>query len=183
MQAQTYDRGASGDAQYQPNSYFVGGYGTALKQIFRRDFPNEAGSLGLSIPLRNRQAQGDYGIDQLQFRQSQVGTQRDTNQIVVDVSNQSAHCGSPAPNTLAAKQTRALKRSYWPMSARSSLMGYPRSTTSSSISAHWLAAQISEVNAVATYARARVSLDQVLGETLEKNNISLNEGLTGQVPR
>ena len=35
---------------------------------------------------------------------------------------------------------------------------------------------------MATYARARVSLDQVLGETLEKNNVSMDEGLTGSVP-
>ncbi|MGA2591344.1 MAG: hypothetical protein ABSH32_15600, partial [Bryobacteraceae bacterium] len=42
-------------------------------------------------------------------------------------------------------------------------------------------AQISEVNAMATYARARVSLDQVLGESLERNNISLDEGLSGKV--
>jgi hypothetical protein len=27
-----------------------------------------------------------------------------------------------------------------------------------------------------------VSLDQVLGETLEKNNVSMDEGLTGSVP-
>jgi hypothetical protein len=44
-----------------------------------------------------------------------------------------------------------------------------------------VAAQISEVNAMANFARARVSLDQVLGETLEKNRISLDEGLNGRV--
>ena len=44
-------------------------------------------------------------------------------------------------------------------------------------------AQISEVNALAAYARARISLDQVLGETLEKNHISLDEGLNGRVDR
>ena len=44
-------------------------------------------------------------------------------------------------------------------------------------------AQISEVNALAAYARARTSLDQTLGETLEKNNISLDEGLNGRVER
>jgi hypothetical protein len=33
--------------------------------------------------LGNRIAQGDYGIDQPQFRQSQIAGQRDTNAIVV----------------------------------------------------------------------------------------------------
>jgi outer membrane protein TolC len=44
-------------------------------------------------------------------------------------------------------------------------------------------AQISEVNALAAYAHARVSLDQTLGETLERNNVSLDEGLSGRVAR
>jgi hypothetical protein len=34
---------------------------------------------------------------------------------------------------------------------------------------------------MANFARARVSLDQVLGETLERNRISLDEGLNGRV--
>ena len=46
-----------------------------------------------------------------------------------------------------------------------------------------IAAQLSEMNAAATYARARVALDQVLGVTLEKYDISLNEGLSRHVAR
>ena len=42
-------------------------------------------------------------------------------------------------------------------------------------------AQISEVNALAAYAHARVSLDQTLGETLEHNGVTLDEGLSGTV--
>ena len=44
-----------------------------------------------------------------------------------------------------------------------------------------MAAQISEVNALAAYAHARVSLDQTLGETLERNDVTLDEGLSGRV--
>jgi hypothetical protein len=46
-----------------------------------------------------------------------------------------------------------------------------------------VAAQISEVNALAAYAHARVSLDQTLGETLERNHVSLEERLSGRVGR
>jgi hypothetical protein len=44
-------------------------------------------------------------------------------------------------------------------------------------------AQISEVNALGAYAHARVSLDQTLGETLERNHVSMEEGLIGRVSR
>src|SRR5207244_7241156 len=79
------------------NPYFVGGNATALGQVFRRNFPNESASVSLSIPLWNRQAQGDYGIDQIQLRQSAVQGKRDRNQIAVDISNQ----------VIALKQARA----------------------------------------------------------------------------
>jgi len=181
LQLQTYNRGAAGTPQYEPNSYFVGGYGTALKQIFRRDFPNETGSLGLSIPVRNRQAQGDYGIDQLQYRQSQVSSQKDTNQIVVDISNQLSALRQSRAKYQAARDTRVLQEEL--LAAERKKFSYGISTFNDIIidQRTLVAAQISEVNASATYARARVSLDQVLGESLEKNNISLAEGLTGQV--
>jgi outer membrane protein TolC len=46
-----------------------------------------------------------------------------------------------------------------------------------------VAAQTSQVTALSNYARARVSLDQELGETLEVNHISVDEGLAGRVSR
>jgi outer membrane protein TolC len=183
VQLQTYNRGAAGAPQYQPNPYFIGGYGTALQQIFRRDFPSEQGSLSLSIALRNRQAQGDYGIDQLQYRQSQVGSQRDTNQIVVDISNQLSALRQSRAKYSAAKQTRILQEEL--LAAERKKFSYGISTFNDIIidQRALVTTQIAEVNAAIAYARARVSLDQVLGETLEKNNISLDEGLTGKVPR
>ena len=183
LQAQTYDRGASGAAQFEPDPYFVGGYGTALKQILRRDFPNEAGSLGLSIPLRNRQAQGDYGIDQLQYRQLQVTTQRDTNQIVVDVSNQLSALRQSRAKYAAAKQTRVLNEEL--LAAERKKFSYGISTFNDIVidQRTLVTAQLAELSAAASYTRARVSLDQVLGESLEKNNISLDEALTGHLHR
>ena len=183
VQLQTYNRGAAGAPQTAPNPYFIGGYGTALKQIFRRDFPSEQGSLNLSIPLRNRQAQGDYGIDQLQYRQQQVATQRDTNQIVVDISNQLSALRQSRAKYSAAKQTRILQEEL--LASERKKFSYGISTFNDIIIDQrvLVTAQISEVNASITYARARVSLDQVLGETLEKNNISLDEGLSGNLHR
>jgi outer membrane protein TolC len=43
------------------------------------------------------------------------------------------------------------------------------------------AARIAEVAALSTYSRARVSLDQVVGETLERNNVSVGEALEGRI--
>jgi outer membrane protein TolC len=46
-----------------------------------------------------------------------------------------------------------------------------------------LAAQLTELQAIAAYGNAKVALDQVLGETLETNHVSLDEALQGRVSR
>jgi len=46
-----------------------------------------------------------------------------------------------------------------------------------------LNAQLTEVAALASYMRARVGLDQTLGETLEANHVSVDEAMNGRISR
>jgi outer membrane protein TolC len=186
---QTYDRGTGGVGHVVngtlPNGKFVGGYGTAFAQTLSRDFPNNLALFTMSAPLGNRGPQADYGIAQLQHRQSQVSSQKDTNAIVVDVSARMAALRQAHTRYDAARDTRTLQEQLLEADQRRFTSG-GGSTTFDVLMADQRAlvnARISEVNALATYARARTSLDQVLGETLEKNNITLDEGLNGRVQR
>jgi len=182
---QTYNRGVAGTAQPSggtPDHFFVGGYGTGLSQVFQRNFPNNIANLYFSASLHNRQAQGDYGIDRLQFRQSQLRDQRDQDQIVVDISSQAAALRQARARYDAARNTRELeeqlleaerRRSYGPQTFQY-IMTDQRAL---------IAAELSESAAAAAWVHARVALDQVLGQTLEQNHITLEEGLKGQVNR
>ena len=187
VSAQTFNRGVAGTAQASsgqpPNPYFVGGYGTALGQIFRRNFPNYSASVSISAPLGNRTAQGDYGIDQLQYRQSQLSAQRDINAIVVDISARMAALRQSRSRYTAAVDTRTLQEQL--LAADRSKFASGMATFNDIINDQraLVIAQISEVNALAAYAHARVSLDQTLGETLERNGVTLDEGLSGKVAR
>jgi outer membrane protein len=186
VQAQTFNRGVAGTPQIVegqgPDPYFIGGYGTALKQVLRRNFPNNQAELSFAGSLGNRQAQGDYGIDQLQYRQSQVSAQRDTNQIVVDISNQVAALRQSRARYAAARDTRVLQEQLLESDRKKFSYGIATFNDIIIDQRTLVTAQISEVNALGAYARARVSLDQVLGETLEKNQITLEEGLSARVP-
>jgi outer membrane protein TolC len=180
---QTYNRGLSGvPGSRHTNSFFVGGYGSALGQILRRNFPSEQASISFSIPLNNRVAQGDYGIDQLQFRQEQLRGQRDQNQILVDVSSQVNALRQARSRYATAKSTRQLQEQLLEVEQRRAA-GLNTMNIVMADQRALLAAQLSELNALETYARARIGLDQVLGETLEKNGIKLDEGLAGKVER
>jgi outer membrane protein len=182
---ETYNRGIAGTPQAsggQANDFFVGGFGTAMGQVFRRNFPNTIGAVSFSAPLNNRGPQADYGIDQLQHRQSQLRNQRDLNQIVVDVSSQMAALRQARARYITAKNTRILNEQLLEAERKKS---YGAQTFNFIMidQRALILAQLSELNAVASYTRAKISLDQVLGETLEKNNITLEEGLAGKVER
>jgi outer membrane protein len=181
--AYTFDRGVAGTPQASgggAQQYFVGGLGNALGQVFRRDFPNNAVGANFSIPIHNRQAQGDYGIDQLQFRQSQLRGQKDNNQIAVDIANQANALRQARARYIAAQNTRVLQQQLLEADQKRAT-GTATFNTLMVDRRGLIAAQISETNAMAAYAHARVSLDQVLGETLERNNITVEEGLSGMV--
>jgi len=188
-QLQTYNRGVAGDGHVvngePPNANFVGGYPRAFQQLFQHDFSNYLGAVRLQIPFGNRGAQADYGIAQLQHRQSQVTSQRDINTIVVDVAGRVAQVRQAHAHYDTARQTRELQEQLLADDQQHFLSG-GKNTSFDAVMADQRAlvnAQISEVNALAAYAHARTFLDQTLGETLEKNNITLDEGLNGRVER
>ncbi len=180
------DRSAAGTPQASsgvtPNSFFVGGYGTALGQIFRRNFPSESVRVSISAPLGNRGAQADYTIDELTIRQSAVQSQRDNNQIVVDISNQVIGLRQARARTSTAVQTRELQEQLLKAEQQKFAFGQTK-TTGPLIAAQraLVVAQTAEINALTSYQHARVSLDQVLGQTLETNHVSVEDALSGVV--
>jgi outer membrane protein TolC len=180
------DRSAAGTPQASsaeaPNAFFVGGYGTALGQIFRRNFPSESGRVSISLPVGNRSAQADYGIDQLSIRQSQVQGQRDANQIVVELSNQSIGLRQARARYATAVESRMLQEQLLQAEQQKFAFGQTK-TTAALIAAQraLVAAKTGEISALAAWAHARVSLDQVLGQTLETNHVSVDEALAGRI--
>ncbi len=185
VQGRLQNRGVGGTPVpgQSANPYFIGGYGTALGQIFRRNFPTEQGAIGFNTPFGNRQAQADYGIDQLQFRQGELTSQRDLNNIAVAISSQMNALQQARSRYTAAKDTRILQEQL--LSAEQEKFTSGLSTFNNLIADQRLlvTAQISEVNAATAYEHARIALDQVLGETLSKNHISLDDALAGRIQR
>ena len=74
---------APGTLCIAPLGNFVGGITNGLSQAFERDFPSERAGGFIYAPFRNRQAQADYGIDQLTLRQTQLQLQQRDRKSVV----------------------------------------------------------------------------------------------------
>ena len=163
--------------------YYVGGLGTALGQVFRRNFYSQREVVGFQILLRNRSAQADYGIDQLQLRQGNLIERRNLNQIVVDISNQMIALRQARSRYSQASSSRSLQEQL--LEKEQQLFSYGSALIGDVVAARasLMTAQLTEAQALAAYGRARVALDQVLGDTLEANHVSFDEGLSGHVAR
>ncbi len=173
----------SGSTCLIPDSYFVGGIGTALGQMVRRDFPSESGGGYFAPTIHNRQAQADYAIDQLSLKQTELENQRSVNQAAVDVSNQVVGLQQARVRYSAAVKNRVLQQQL--LDAEQKRFSLGASTTFLVVQQQrdLATAQSSEVAALVAYSNARVALDQTLGTTLEVNHVSVEEARRGHVEK
>ncbi|HTS50374.1 MAG TPA: TolC family protein, partial [Bryobacteraceae bacterium] len=167
----------------KPDNYLVGGMGTALGQVFRRNYPTERIGGFIAAPLNNRQAQADFGIDQLQLRQSQLEDQKNVNQVGVDVLNSVIALRQARIRYDAAVKNRELDQQLLDAEQKKLSLGASIPYNVILQQRDLVAAQSAEIAALVSYSNARVALDQTLGTTLESNHISIGEALSGRVAR
>ena len=160
---------------------FAGGYGSALAQILRRNYPNYSAGFSLNIPLRNRAAQSDYATTMLEFRQSELQLQKQINQVRVDVQNAVIGLQQARVRYEAAVEARKLSEATFEGDKRKYDLGAATPYQVVQDQRDLAAAQSSEVQAMANYSHARIALDQAIGGTLEVNHISLTEAMAGKV--
>jgi len=162
-----------------PNSN--GGFGTAAAQIFRHDYTSRSGTITFQGYIGNHQAQADYGIDQLQLRQGDLVSQRNRNDVVVSISNQMIALHQARSRYQLAVASRALQADLLEKEQQKFRLG--SSTIDLVIAAQRTlsAAESTEISALSQYSHSRVALDQVLGETLETNHVSVEDALKGTV--
>jgi outer membrane protein len=164
---------------YTAEPYYVGGLGNALGQVFRDNFPTRHAGFLFQGYLKNRVAQGDYGVDQLQLRQGDLIERRNQNQLVVDISTQMVALRQARSRYSQAVDSRTLLAELLEKSQQSFSFG--AATTSDVVAAQnaLVAAQETEVGTLSAYSHARIALDQVLGQTLETNHVSVEQALKG----
>ena len=163
--------------------YFVGGIGTALGEIFRRNFPTERIGAFYQEPIGNRQAQADQAIDQLQLRQTQLNTRKDRNQVEVDVRNYVVALEQARVRYEAVVENRKLRQELWDAEQKRFRLGASTPYNVTLQQRDLITAQSAEVSALVSYTSARIALDQTLGATLEVNHVLIDQARSGQVER
>jgi len=165
------------------NSFLLGGYGTALSQVFHRNFPNYNVAFTFTVPIRNRSAQADQITAELNYRQSEIQDHQLHNSIKLAVMNnwtalrnaRAAYDTSVVSRKLADETLAGTRRKYeLGTSTILDVMIAQRDDTTR---------RLSEVDALSQLQRARTSMEQSLGKILEVHEVSLDEARSGQVGR
>jgi outer membrane protein TolC len=169
---------------YGPISNFLlGGYGTALTQVFNRNYPNYTVGLSLTIPLRNRSAQADMVTNELQYRQSEIQRHQLLNNIKLNVIN----AVTDVRNARAAYETSVVARKLQDETLAGTRRKYDLGTATilDVVVAQRddTARQLTEIENLRQYQDANTNLKQMMGTILEAYDVSLDEAKTGQVGR
>jgi len=149
-------------------------------QIGRFEFPEFAFGVTLTIPILNRSAQADDVRAKLELRQSETMLQRTRNQIRLEVRNALIGLMQAQAQVAAARKALDLSRRTLDAEERKLQAGISTPYNVIQVQRDFEQAQFAEVAARANYAKARVALDQVTGEMLEKHGIPLDRVIRGQ---
>ena len=166
-----------------PNNFFNGGYGTVLGQLFARNFPTYSAGFNLNIPLHNRAAQADMINSQLALRQQEVGLQRMENQVRVEVQNALIGVQQAQAQYQSAIKQRTLQEQTVDAEQKKLALGASTSYNVILTQRDLVTAESNVVVAEGAYAKAKVEMDRATGQTLNNNNISLDEAFRGKVAR
>ena len=165
------------------NPFFLGGYGTALGQVFSRNFPNYTVGLQMSIPLRNRAAQADAITDQLNYRQSEIQNRQLVNNIKLNVINAAVALSQSRAAYETAAQARALQEQTLAGERRKYDLGASTILNVLIVQRDTITREVAEVSALNTYVRSRTAFEQITGRILKDYEVDIQEAKSGTVKR
>jgi outer membrane protein TolC len=157
------------------------GYGSVFGNLFDSSGPDKGGGIQLTIPIRNRAAQADQVRSELEYRQAELRLQQQQNTIGINVRNAQFTVQQNRARVEAAVKGRELAQQSLDAEQKRYQLGASTSFNVLQSQRDMVQAESNYVAAVAAYEKSRVSLEQVTGLTLQRNNISLDDATAGKV--
>lgn len=156
-------------------------FGTSFVEALHFRYPQVAFGVSMTFPLHNRQAQADDIRSRLELRQSEDTLVRTKSQVEVDVQNALIATTQSKEQVSAARE--AVRLAVEKLDAEQKKLSVGLSTPYNVILAQRdvFTARLAEVQALDTYAKARVALDQSMGLTLETSHVELQDALNGSL--
>ena len=159
------------------------GFGTAQSQIFHSRFPDYTAQLTLNLPIRNRAAQADNVRANLSQRQQVALMQQLKNAALLDVRNTYIALTQGRAQVDAASQARALQQQTFDAEQKKYRLGASTVYNVILVQRDLIAAQGTELRALANLDEAKANYERALGRTLEVNHVTIADAKSGQIER
>ena len=157
------------------------GFGDAFSNLFNSSGPNKGVGVNVQIPIGNRAAQATQIRSQLEYRQSQLALKSLENQISIQVRNDQFTVQQNRARVAAAQKARELAAQTLDAEQKKYNLGASTYLAVLQDERDLAQAESALVSAMTNYAKSRVQLDKDTSQTLQRNNIQLDEAVTGQV--
>ena len=157
------------------------GFGTAFAYDWEFKYPQFAAGISLNFSLRNRQAQADNIRSRLEMRQSEDTLVRSERQVRIDVQNALIAATQGRAQVQAAHEAVVLEQQKTDAERKKLAVGLSTSYNVILVERDFFTAQLAEVQARDTYAKAKVALESAMGVTLTNQHIDLDEAMKGRL--
>ncbi len=159
------------------------GFTTAQSQVFRNRFPDYSVQLALSLPLRNRSAQADSARSILTQRQEETVLQQLKNAALLDVRNTYIALTQDRAQVDAASEARQLQQATFDAEQKKYRLGASTVYNVILTQRDLIAAQGTELRALANLEEAKANYERALGRTLDVNHVTIADAKSREVER
>lgn len=159
------------------------GFTTAQNQIFHNRFPEYAGQLTLTLPLRNRSAQAVHARALLVERQLETQMKQLQNTALLDVRNTYIALTQGRAQVAAAIKARQLQQETFDAEQKKYQLGASTVYQVILTQRDLILAQGTELRALANLEEAKASYERAVGKTLEVNHVTIAEAQGGEIER
>ncbi|MGH9738203.1 MAG: TolC family protein [Candidatus Acidiferrales bacterium] len=165
-----------------PGAPIPEGVVSGWNQMIHADYPTFEAGLNLTLPIRNRAAQGQYAEAQLTERQQRVNYQDAQQNVTLNVRQSMIAIEEGRAAVAAAKQARIYNQQSYNDSLKELQLGSATAFTVVQKQVLLTQAEAAELQDRIQLILAEINLDQALGRTLEVHNISIADAMSGKRP-
>lgn len=157
------------------------GFTTAQSQIFHNQFPIYAGELTLTLPLRNRSAQAYHARAILEQRLLETQMQQLRNAALLDVRNSYILLTQDRAQVASAVKARELQQETFDAEQKKYQLGASTTYLVIQTQRDLIAAQGTEIRALANLEEAKANYERAVGRTLDVNHVTIANAESGEV--
>jgi outer membrane protein TolC len=164
-----------------PGTINTTGFGTSFGNLFNNSAPDKGAGVQVLIPIRNRANQAQQIRSELELEQAQLRLQQLRNQITVDVRNAVYAVQQDRAQVDAARAAREYAAQNLDAEQKKYALGASTSFNVMQLQNALTQSEQTLLTAITTYEKARVQLDLVSSQTLNRYGITMDEAIGGVV--